>query len=211
MPKNIAKIIQGLEKEHGREKWNWHTQQSRFQILIGTVLSQRTKDANTDRAAQQLFSRYKNARELSNAPIKDIEKRIKPSGFYRVKARRIREISKILMEKHKGKVPDDIEDLVKIPGVGYKTAGCVIVYGFNCPEIPVDTHVAKIAQRLGLTRERNPDKIRLDLMKKIPKKRWIVINELFVKHGKAICLSRNPRCGICPIRNCCNYYKDIYL
>ena len=122
-----------------------------------------------------------------------------------IEARRIKEISKIVLEKYKGKVPDDIEELVKLPGVGYKTGACVMVYAFKKPDIPVDIHVAIISQRLNWTREKNPDNIRLDLMKKVPNKYWILLNELLVKFGQRICITRKPLCYKCPIVDLCPF------
>jgi len=180
------------------------------QVLIGTVLSARTRDSNTDKAAKQLFAKFPDAKSLAAAPVPEIEKLVKPSGFYRVKARRVKEISQVLLDRFKGKVPEDISDLIKLPGVGYKTGACVIVYGFKQPEIPVDVHVAKVSQRIGLTKEKDPNKIRLDLMEKIPKKYWILINRLFVKFGQTICLSRKPKCHVCLLKEQCTYYHNIF-
>src|SRR3989339_1822308 len=213
MDKNIISIIQLLENKYGiKTDMEWERKRhSNFQILIGTILSARTKDENTDKASEQLFTRYPTAKKLSEAKISDIKKLIRPAGFYNVKAKRIKDTSKIILKKYCGKVPDNIDELVKLPGVGYKVAACVMVYGFKFPDIPVDVHVAKVSKRIGLIKEKNPDKIRLELMRKIPRKYWIIINGLFVKHGKSICLSRKPICDICPINNLCNYYHDVFL
>lgn len=206
-PRKVARILSILatEQKIGLQTWNLRDP---FEVLVGTVLSQRTKDENTGRAVERLFSKYKTAEEIASAPVREIERLIRVSGFYRVKAKRIKEISRIILEKYGGKVPKDINELVKIPGVGHKTAACVLVYGFGVPEIPVDVHVAKISRRLGWTEEKNPNKIREDLMKKIPKKYWLPINSLFVRHGQRICLSGNPKCRICPINKHCKHYKD---
>ncbi len=203
MKGRVSRIISILEKEIGVD-W-FLVRGDPFRVLITTLLSQRTRDGNTDRASRALFSRFKTPKQLANADIREIERLIRPSGFYRVKARRIKEISKIVLEKYKGKVPDDIEELVKLPGVGYKTGACVMVYAFKKPDIPVDIHVAIISQRLNWTREKNPDNIRLDLMKKVPNKYWILLNELLVKFGQRICITRKPLCYKCPIVDLCPF------
>ena len=178
-----------------------------FSILIGTILSARTKDESTARDSKQLFKKYKTAKQLANAKIKDIEKIIKSIGFYHVKARRIIEVSKIIDSQYKGKVPDNLEKLVELPGVGRKTANCVLVYAYEKPAIPVDIHVHRISNRLGLVQTKNPEETEFELMKKIPKKFWLDINDTFVMYGQNICKPISPMCNVCKIKNSCNYYK----
>ena len=180
---------------------------SRFEILIGTILSQRTKDANTVRACKQLFSKYRTPRQIAAADIRAIERLIKPAGFYRVKARRVKQVSKIIYEKYKGKVPDGRNELLKLPGVGAKTSAIVLVQGFQKPVIPVDVHVHRVSNRLGLVKTKNPEQSEIELNKVVPKKYWVEFNDLFVRFGQQICLSRNPRCKVCPINRYCNYYN----
>ncbi|EGG41586.1 DNA-(apurinic or apyrimidinic site) lyase [Candidatus Nitrosarchaeum limnium SFB1] len=141
-----------------------------FSILIGTILSARTKDETTTKAVKVLFSKYKNAKELANAKTKDVEKIIKSIGFYHVKSKRIIEVAKIIDSKYKGKVPDNLEKLVELPGVGRKTANCVLVYAFDKPAIPVDIHVHRISNRLGLVNTKTPEETEHELMRIIPKK-----------------------------------------
>ena len=178
-----------------------------FSILIGTILSARTKDESTTKVIKVLFSKYKNPEELANAKIKDVEKIIKSIGFYHVKSKRIIEVAKIIEKKYKGKVPDDLETLVQLPGVGRKTANCVLVYAFEKPAIPVDIHVHRISNRLGLVSTKNPEETEQELMKKIQKKYWIDINDTFVMYGQNICKPISPMCNICKIKKNCNYYK----
>ena len=180
-----------------------------FSILIGTILSARTKDENTTKVIKVLFSRYKNPEELANAKIKDVEKIIKSIGFYHVKSRRIIEVAKIINREYKGKVPDDLDALVQLPGVGRKTANCVLVYAFEKPAIPVDIHVHRISNRLGLVNTKNPEETEQELMKKIQKKYWIDINDTFVMYGQNICKPVAPMCNICKIKKNCNYYKSM--
>jgi len=180
-----------------------------FSILIGTILSARTKDETTTKIVKVLFSKYKNSKELANAKIKDVEKIIKSIGFYHVKSKRIIEVAKIIESKYKGKVPDDLETLVQLPGVGRKTANCVLVYAYEKPAIPVDIHVHRISNRLGLVDTKNPEKTEQELMKKIKKKYWLDINDTFVMFGQNICKPISPMCDICKIKKSCKYYKSI--
>lgn len=178
-----------------------------FSILIGTILSARTKDESTTKAVKVLFSRYRTARALANARVGDVEKIIRSIGFYHVKSRRIIEVARIIDSQYKGKVPDDLERLVELPGVGRKTANCVLVYAFEKPAIPVDIHVHRISNRLGLVSTRNPEETEQELMKKIPKKYWLEINDTFVMYGQNICKPVSPMCRVCKIRKSCSYYS----
>ena len=178
-----------------------------FSILIGTILSARTKDESTTKVVKILFSKYKNAKELAYADLKEVEKIIKPIGFYHVKARRIIEVAKIIDSKYKGKVPDNLEKLIDLPGLGRKTANCVLVYAFDKPAIPVDIHVHRISNRLGLVETKTPEETEFELMKKIPKKFWIEINDTFVMYGQNICKPVSPMCSVCKIRKECKYFK----
>ena len=178
-----------------------------FSILIGTILSARAKDEATSRIVKDLFKVYKNSRQLANAKVKDVEKIIKSIGFYHVKAKRIIDVAKIIDSQYKGKVPDDLEKLVELPGVGRKTANCVLVYAYEKPAIPVDIHVHRISNRLGLVQTKHPEETEFELMKKIPKKFWLEINDTFVMYGQNICKPISPMCNVCKIKNSCNYYK----
>jgi len=178
-----------------------------FSILIGTILSARTKDEATTKAVKILFSKYKNPKQLANAKVKDVEKIIKSIGFFHVKSKRIIEVAKIINTKYKGKVPADLETLVELPGVGRKTANCVLVYAFEKPAIPVDIHVHRISNRLGLVDTKNPEETEQELMSKIDKKYWIDINDTFVMYGQNICKPISPMCDVCKIKKSCKYYK----
>ena len=179
-----------------------------FSILIGTILSARTKDESTTKVVKVLFSKYKNPKQLANAKLKDVEKIIKPIGFYHVKSKRIIEVAKIIDSKYKGKVPEDLDTLVELPGVGRKTANCVLVYAFEKPAIPVDIHVHRISNRLGLVETKNPEETEQELMKKVDKKFWIDINDTFVMYGQNICKPISPMCNVCKIKRSCKFYKS---
>jgi len=178
-----------------------------FRILIATILSARTKDENTTKAADKLFKLYGTPQKLAKAKVRDVEKVIKSVGFYHVKSKRIIEVANIILTKYHGKVPADIDKLVEIPGVGRKTANCVLVYAFEKPAIPVDTHVHRISNRLGLVDTKTPEETEMELRKKIPKKYWLPINNTFVMYGQNICKPISPMCSVCKIRNSCNYFK----
>lgn len=176
---------------------------SAFQCLVGTVLSARTKDANTAKASRALFSKYSTPQKLAKAHVKAIEKLVKPAGFYKTKAKYVKRLSQMLLRDFKGKVPQTMEELMRLPGVGRKVAGCVLVYAFRKPALPVDTHVAKVSRRLGWTKQKNPFKIEKELMRLIPKKDWIDVNNLLVLHGQNTCLPRNPKCAECVLNDVC--------
>jgi len=176
-------------------------------ILIGTILSARTRDENTSAVVKKLFAKYKSAKSLAQASISDVEKIIKSTGFYHVKAKRIIEVASLINSKYSGKVPDTLEELLKLPGVGRKTANCVLVYAFEKPAIPVDTHVHRISNRLGLVKTKTPEETELELMKKISKKYWLKINDSFVMYGQNICKPISPMCDVCRIKKECNYYN----
>jgi endonuclease-3 len=176
-----------------------------FKILIGTILSHRTRDSNTEKAVNQLFTVYENVHELANGKVSIIEKLIKPANFYRVKANRIKQVSKIIINEYNGKVPNNLDQLLSLPSVGRKTANCVLVYGFNKPAIPVDTHVHRISNRLGIVKTKKPEETEIVLIKLLDKKYWLEINEFFVKFGQTICRPVNPKCGVCKLNKTCSY------
>ncbi|MDE1725129.1 MAG: endonuclease III [Thaumarchaeota archaeon] len=179
---------------------------SPLSILIGTILSARTRDENTSAVVRELFSKYKTARSLAKAKLPDVEKIIKRTGFYHVKAKRIMEVASIIDSKYSGTVPSTMEELLTLPGVGRKTANCVLVYAFDQPAIPVDTHVHRISNRLGMVQTKTPEETEIELMKKIPKEHWIRINDTFVMYGQNICKPISPMCSVCQIKKDCDYY-----
>ncbi len=196
-PPRMTALRQLREAENG----------SPLSILIGTILSARTRDENTSAVVRKLFLQYKTASALASAKISDVEKIIKSTGFYHIKAKRIIEVASIIDSKYSGKVPQTLDKLVELPGVGRKTANCVLVYAFDKPAIPVDTHVHRISNRIGLVQTKTPEDTEAELMKKIPRKHWIRINDTFVMYGQNICKPVSPMCAVCQIKKECNYYK----
>jgi endonuclease-3 len=180
-----------------------------FRVLIRTILSQRTRDENTDAASAMLFSKYSTPESIANAPVEEVEKLIKKSGFYHVKASRVKEVSLIIHEDYNDVVPDDMGELLSLPGVGRKTANCVLVYGFHKDAIPVDVHVHRISNRIGLVKTKTPDETEEQLIKTVPKKYWLPLNDLFVQFGQTICKPISPQHEICPIAEYCDFYKNM--
>jgi endonuclease III len=180
-----------------------------FRILISTILSHRTRDENTAKASENLFARYKTPAQLASADPDEVRRLIHSTGFYNMKTRNIIRASKQLVEEFDGKVPADEEELLKIHSVGRKTANCVLVYAFNKPAIPVDTHVHRISNRLGLVKTKNPEDTEKELVRTIPKRYWLELNDLFVRFGQTTCKPIGPRCSSCSLRGHCLYYRDV--
>lgn len=179
-----------------------------FRVLISTILSQRTRDEMTDKASEQLFARYPDVDSLASAPLGEVKRLIRPVGFYAQKAVKVREVSRILLRDHGGRVPAVYDELVKLPQVGPKTANCVLVYGFGIPRIPVDTHVHRIPNRLGLVKTRTSEETEAALMKVVPRKYWIDLNGLLVRFGQSVCRPIGPRCDECRFTKFCGYYRN---
>lgn len=200
-------VLDGLSKFYGHGDWRVpylrdHAQDP-FQVLIGTILSQRTRDENTDRASAKLFAVYPDAPRLAAAPQAKVEKLIHETGFYRTKARGIRACAKEILGRFGGVVPHDMESLLTLPHVGPKTANCVLVFGYGIPGVPVDTHVHRIANRFGVVRTRSPEETEARLREVLPERYWIPINPLLVQHGQNLCRPNGPLCPSCPIRTLC--------
>jgi endonuclease III len=177
-----------------------------FKILIGTILSSRTRDETTTKVVKTLFKRFKNAKELAEGNLEEIKQIIHSIGFYNIKAKRIIEVSQLIVKRFDGKVPNSIEKLLELPGVGRKTANCVLVYGFNKPTIPVDTHVHRISNRIGLVNTKTPEKTEIELNNIINKKYWLRLNNIFVMYGQNICLPMAPKCELCELKKMCKFY-----
>lgn len=179
------------------------TEKDPFKVLISCILSQRSKDEMTEKVSNELFKIVHKPEDLINLENRELEKILYSIGFYKVKARRLKEVSKILIEKYNGSVPDKLNELLKLPGVGRKTANIVITKGFNKNGIAVDTHVHRISNRLGLVRTKRPEETEINLKKAIPEKYWIELNDYLVNFGKNICTPISPKCSICPIEKYC--------
>lgn len=194
-----ARVVRELTKRYGAAS----TGEDPFAVLVATVLSQRCRDATTDSVTERLLSVYPDAASLASAPVGKIERLIRQSGFYRVKASRLKQIARIIMEEYGGEVPREIERLLELPGVGRKTANCVLAYGFGADAIPVDTHVHRISNRFGWVRTKTPEQTEQALVEFLERKHWVPINKLLVEFGKDICRPVRPKCAGCPFENTC--------
>jgi endonuclease-3 len=180
-----------------------------FRVLIGTILSHRTRDENTTKATENLFSRYRTPSELANADPDVVRRLIRPSGFYNVKTKNIITVSRQLVEEFGSRVPDNEEDLLKLRSVGRKTANCVLVYAFNKPAIPVDTHVHRISNRLGLVHTKKPEETENTLARLVARRYWLELNDLFVRFGQTTCKPIGPHCQSCTLRGTCEYFRTV--
>ena len=179
-----------------------------FKILIGTILSSRTRDENTTKVVKTLFKRFRNAKELAEGNIEEVKQIVHSIGFYNVKAKRIIEVSQLIVKRFDGKVPNSIEKLLELPGVGRKTANCVLVYGFNIPAIPVDIHVHRISNRIGLVNTKTPEKTEIELSNIIDRRYWLKLNNTFVMYGQNVCLPVTPNCELCKLKKICKFYHS---
>jgi endonuclease-3 len=203
---DIHKIIQILKKEI--QKWQvpvvGHYSQNPFTVLISCLLSLRTQDKTTGEASARLFRLAKTPPAMAQLSPAAIEKVIYPVGFYKTKARNIQKICRILISENNGRVPDDIDALLKLPGVGRKTANLVVTLGYNKPGICVDTHVHRITNRWGYVQTKTPEKTETALRNKLPKRYWMIINDLLVTYGQNICKPISPFCSQCKIQHYCD-------
>ena len=209
----VRVILNFLEKNYGKDI-NKHPVRNLevFNILIGTILSQRTRDENTDKAFKQLFSIAETPQQILKLPLRKLQSLIKPSGFYRQKAKKIKKVCRVLLKKYNGKIPTTREELIKLPGVGYKTADIVLMYGFGIPRIAIDTHCNRVSKRIGLVNKKaDVEGVREKLESIFPKNKWYLINLGFVSFGKEICKPINPLCikdpKNCPFSSFCKAYK----
>lgn len=204
--KDVNKILDELQVLYPDAKCelNYTTP---FELLIATILSAQCTDVRVNIVTDAMFKKYNTPEAFNELSLEDIMQEIKTCGLYKSKAQKIKETSRKLCEEYKGQVPDTLEELVKLPGVGRKTAGVVLSNAFNIPAIAVDTHVFRVANRIGIVHTSTPEKTEFALMEAIPKDRWSHSHHLLIFHGRRMCKARNPQCEICPVKNDCDYYK----
>ncbi len=202
----IRKIRETLKRTYPDVKTALH-HRTTLELLIATVLSAQCTDKRVNQVTRTLFGQLRTARDFAGVPLSDLEEIIRSTGFYRNKAKNIKACCQALLEKHGGKVPDNMEALVQLPGIGRKTANVILGNAFGIPGIVVDTHVKRVSQRIGLTRETDPVKIEFDVMALIPKKDWTDFSHQMIWHGRALCKARKPNCPECPLRNLCDYER----
>jgi len=176
-----------------------------LELLIATILSAQCTDIRVNQVTADLFKKYPSAKDYGESNLAKLEEEIRPTGFYRNKAKSIRRCCQELVERFGGHVPKTLEELVALPGVGRKTANVILGNAFGVPGVVVDTHVHRVSRRIGLTKNDDPVKIELDLMEIIPRGEWTHVSNLLIWHGRRTCVARKPLCGICPIRKWCDY------
>jgi endonuclease-3 len=199
----LEKQVKGLDVPWLENMANQSRNRDPFKVLISCILSLRTQDKTTGVASEKLFNLAPDVETMSKLPVKMIEKAIYPVGFYKVKAQRIRELCGVLIKKYNSKVPDKLDDLLKLKGVGRKTANLVLTLGYRKPGICVDTHVHRITNRWGYVKTKTPEKTEFALREKLPRKYWIEINGLLVAFGQGICRPISPLCSKCDINKYC--------
>jgi len=177
-----------------------------FQLLVATVLSAQCTDKRVNSVTPRLFKKYGTPKKMAGASIHDIESIIESLGFFRVKARHLKELSEILMHEYSGEVPPIQDELVKLPGVGRKTANVVLGHAFDIPGITVDTHFGRLARRFGWTDLEDPVKVEFAVGELIPQREWTNLSQRMIWHGRRICHSRKPACGACPLAKLCPSY-----
>lgn len=201
-------IVELLRKEYPDVKGTALHYTNPLELLVATILSAQTTDERVNMITKDLFKKYRTAEDYANADLEELQNDIRSVNFYRNKAKYIKQCCQILVEKYNGQVPDSMEELLKLPGVSRKTANVVLSNAFRKDEgIVVDTHVMRLSQRLGLTKEKDRDKIEQDLMKKFPKEKWFDLANLLIAHGRKICKARQPLCNECVLKDICLYYK----
>jgi len=177
-----------------------------YQLLVATVLSAQCTDKRVNQTTPALFKKYNSIKKMAAADLKDLQRLVKSTGFYRAKARNIKMLSQKILTEFNGKVPSDIEDLVTLPGVGRKTANVVLGHGFNIPGITVDTHFGRLSRRFGWSDKKDPVKVEFEVGKLIPEKEWTNLSQRLIWHGRRVCHSRKPACGACALAKLCPAY-----
>lgn len=201
--KRTEEILRRLDEVYGTEYICYLNHETPWQLLIAVILSAQCTDARVNIVTKDLFVKYDSLEKFANADLKELEKDIKPTGFFHNKAKNIIACAKRLIEVYGGEVPSELEDLLTLAGVGRKTANVIRGNIYNQPSIVVDTHVKRISKRLGFTKEDDPEKIEYELMRKLPKDHWILYNIQIISFGRNICFARSPKCQECFLCDLC--------
>ncbi|MFA4015876.1 MAG: hypothetical protein RUDDFDWM_000975 [Candidatus Fervidibacterota bacterium] len=201
--KVVQKIIRRLKKLYPNAttalRWS-----NPLELLVATILSAQCTDERVNQVTQTLFQKYRTAKDYADADLKDLQEEIRPTGYYRQKAKKLKELGKVLVEKYGGEVPSDMDEMLKLPGVARKTANVVLGTAFGIPSgIVVDTHMQRVSRRIGLTNQKNPEKIELELMQLVPRKHWIFFSHAMIWHGRLVCQARKPKCDECTLSDIC--------
>ncbi len=208
LKKRVKKIIKNLSKEIPDSTIALKFSNP-LDLLVATILSAQCTDVKVNQVTEHLFKKYRTAKDYAESDPAELEEEIRPTGFYRNKAKSVRKCCQELVKRFGGAVPKTLDDLVTLPGVGRKTANVILGNVFGVPGITVDTHVNRVSQRIGLTKNDDPVKIEFDLMEIVPKEEWTHFSNLLIWHGRKTCVARKPLCEICPIRKECDYGSKI--
>ncbi|MBQ6197317.1 MAG: endonuclease III [Lachnospiraceae bacterium] len=199
----VREILARLDEQYGTDLACYLEHEDAWQLLVATILSAQCTDARVNEVTPGLFAKYDSMEKFAEAPIHELEEAIRSTGFYHNNARNIRACAQMLLRDYGGQVPSEIDELVKLPGVGRKTANVIRGNIFRIPSVVVDTHVGRLSRRLGLTEAQDPEKVEYDLMACIPEDHWILINLDLIALGRSICKSQKPRCEECFLREVC--------
>jgi endonuclease-3 len=200
--KRMGEILRVLKREYPEAQCSLKFK-STFQLLVATILSAQCTDERVNQVTPKLFEKFPSAKEMARADLKEIEELIKSTNFFRNKAKALLEASKSLMEKYKGEVPQDLEKLIELRGVGRKTANVVLGVAFGTPGLVVDTHVGRLSRRFGFTKEKDPVEVEHEMMKIVPQESWVEYAHLLIDHGRKICTARKAYCEECPVARYC--------
>ena len=201
--KRVRAVLRALRREFPESRCSLE-HRTGFQLLIATILSAQCTDARVNQVTPHLFKQFPTPRDFADAPLTEIEEAVRSTGFYKNKAKAIQGVSRAILEHHRGKLPQTMADMVQLPGVGRKTANVVLGNAFGNPAgVVVDTHVARITRKLGLTDQKDPNKIEQQLNEIVPKQDWVDFAHLFIDHGRKTCKARAPRCDACSLYQHC--------
>ncbi|HEY3278634.1 MAG TPA: endonuclease III [Syntrophorhabdaceae bacterium] len=205
MQKDIGSIIDNLEKMHGGARVELHFK-TPLELMVATVLSAQCTDERVNRVTLSLFKKYGDLNAYLEAPLEELEEDIRPTGFYRNKAKALKNIASEILGRFGGHIPEDVDTLATIKGIGRKTANLIVGAAFGKPAMVVETHVIRVANRVGLTSNKDPEKIEIDLKKLVAETEWTRFSLLLTLHGRYVCKARKPECNRCLIRDYCNYW-----
>jgi endonuclease-3 len=208
MKKRVKEILKALSREIADDRIALRFRNP-FELLIATILSAQCTDVKVNQVTETLFKKYRSPKDFAGAELKELEEDIRPTGFYKNKAKAIQKCCQELVARFEGKVPNTLEALVTLPGVGRKTANVILGNAYGIPAITVDTHVHRVSQRIGLTKYDDPVKIEFDLMEVVPQKEWTHFSNLLIWHGRRTCMAKKPLCEQCVIQKWCDYGAKI--
>lgn len=208
LSEKVGAILAGLDQHYPEAQCSLDFNKP-LELLIATILAAQCTDARVNQVTPSLFKKYPSAKAYADARLEELESDIRSTGFYHNKAKNIQACCRILHERFKGDIPADLNTLVELPGIGRKTANVILGSIYHIPGIIVDTHVGRVARRLGLTSHKDPVKIEQDLMEIIERERWTLFSHQLVQHGRRICHARKPACPDCPLRPFCDYFQSL--